>query len=124
MFRLNIEKRTKSNKNYRKVLKTTPQMQLVLMSIPVGEDIPREKHKNITQFIRFEGGVGQVIIGRKKTTVRDGDAVMIPPNVYHQVINKGRTPLKLYALYSPPEHRPGLTQKKKPKEEHKHAHGH
>ena len=120
MFKLNIEKETVKNNNYRKVIRTTAQMQLVLMSIPVGEDIPREKHNNITQFIRFEKGVGEVIVGRKKRKVKDGDAVVIPPNVYHRVINKGRTPLKLYAIYSPPEHRPGLVQKNKPKNNHHH----
>lgn len=117
MFKIDIEKETIKNRNYRKVLKTTSQMQLVLMNIPVGEDIPKEKHHKTTQFIRFEKGVGEVQIGRsgkKRCRVKDGDIVIIPAGTYHKVINKGRRPLKLYALYSPPEHKPGLVQKNKP----------
>lgn len=118
MYKVNIEKKTLKNKNYRQVLHTTPQLQLVVMSIPVGEDIPREKHRKKTQFIRIEGGKGTITVGRKKVNVKDGDSVMIPPDTYHRVVNTGKRPLKLYALYSPPEHKKGLRQRKKPKSEH------
>lgn len=118
MFKINIEKKSISNKAYRKVIETTPQMQLVLMSIPVGSDIHMEKHKKTTQFIRIEKGTGQAIIMKGKTkkryTLKDGDSIVIHPNTYHQIKNKGKTPLKLYALYSPPEHKPNLVQKNRP----------
>ena len=118
MFKFGVEKKTISNKAYRKVIHTTPQMQLVLMSIPVGSDIHMEKHKNTTQFIRIEKGKAQGITiknGKKyKYSLKDGDSVTVSPNTYHQIVNKGKTPLKLYTLYSPPEHKPNLVQKNRP----------
>lgn len=108
MFKLNIEKKTLSNKQYRNVLYTTPQMQLVLMSIPVGDDIPKEKHAKVTQFIRVEEGKASVTIYKgkreEKKILKDGDAVIIDPNTYHYVKNIGDIPVKLYTLYSPPQH--------------------
>lgn len=100
----NIEKQTLKNKYYRRVIFTTKNMQLVLMSIPSGTDIGREKHKKNSQFIRVESGKGVVIIGRKIHRLRDGDAVIIPPNRYHNIINTGKKPLQLYTIYTPPEH--------------------
>ena len=111
MFKVNIEKATIKNKSYRKVLYTTPQMQLVLMSIPVGSDIHKEKHKKVSQFIRVEKGTGQAVVSGKKYKLSDGISIVIPPNKWHQIINTGRTPLKLYTLYSPPQHKDKLVQR-------------
>ena len=104
-FKANIEKLTERNNFYRKVLYTTKQMQLVLMSLNSNEEIGREKHPNISQFIRVEEGSGVAIVGRKRYRLKDGDAVIIPPNKYHNII-AGTEGLKLYTIYSPPEHRP------------------
>lgn len=109
---INIERETLRNNNYRKVLFTTPQQQLVVMSLMPGEDIPAETH-NGTQFIRVEAGKGVAEIGATKSNIRDGSVVMIPPRHRHYVKNTSRTePLKLYTIYSPPEHRPGLIQRR------------
>jgi mannose-6-phosphate isomerase-like protein (cupin superfamily) len=103
-YKGDIENQTLKNKYYRKVIYTTKNMQLVLMSIPKGEEIGMEKHKNTSQFIRVEGGKGIAIVGNKKYSLKDGKAVLIPPNKRHNIINTGSKPLKLYSIYSPPEH--------------------
>jgi mannose-6-phosphate isomerase-like protein (cupin superfamily) len=114
-FKVNIEKKTISNKNYRKVLYTTDQTQLVVMNIPVSGDIPSEVHPKTTQFIRIEKGSGQITVGSKKYSVLDGDSVIIPANTRHYVKNTHKSaPLLLYTIYSPPEHPPGLVQKTSP----------
>lgn len=100
----NIEKQTLKNTFYRKVLFTTKTMQLVLMSIPPGQDIGFERHKKTTQFIRIESGKGRVVINNTSHRLSDGYAVIIPPKKKHNIINTGRKPLKLYTIYSPPEH--------------------
>lgn len=104
MYKVNIEKKTLKNKFYRNVLKTTKNMQLVIMSIPVGGDIPKEKHKG-TQFIRIEQGKAKVSVSRKSYNMKADDIIIIPPHTYHYVKNTGKKDLKLYALYSPPEHK-------------------
>jgi mannose-6-phosphate isomerase-like protein (cupin superfamily) len=109
----NIEKQTLKNKYYRKVIFTTKNMQLVLMFIPSGQDIGIEKHKKRSQFIRVESGKGKAIIGRKIHRLRDGDALIIPPNRYHNIINTGNKPLRLYTIYTPPEHPKNRKQKVK-----------
>lgn len=102
-YKTNIERKTLDNKKFRKILYTTKQMQLVVMSVI--DDIPKEKHVGVTQFIRVESGKGYVIIGNKKRKIEDGDCVIIPENVYHYVKNTDKNnPLKLYVLYAPPEH--------------------
>lgn len=103
-LKINIEKKTRSNSFYRKVIFTTKTIQLVLMSLKPGIEIGKEKHSKTTQFIRIEKGTGIAIIRNKKLPLKDGDAIMIKPNTYHNIINTGKTPLKLYTLYSPPEH--------------------
>ena len=114
-----LEKETLSNKNYRKVIYTVPnQMQLVIMSIPKNKDIHREVHPKTTQFIRIEKGTALATIGSKRKrqyTLTDGDSIIIPPNTFHRVQNVGKNPLKLYTIYTPPEHKPGLVQKRRPK---------
>ena len=110
----NLEKQTKKNKFYRKVIFTTKNMQLVLMSIPPGEEIGLEKHKKTSQFIRIDSGKGIFVIGNNYHKLKDGDAVIIPPNKYHNIINTGKRSLKLYSIYTPPEHPKNRKQKIKP----------
>lgn len=105
---LDIERETIDNDAYRRVLSTTPQMQLVLMSLALGEDIPSEVHRDATQFIRVEQGRGLVQLdlpeGRTALSVEDGSAVLIPAGTRHYVAQRGPEALKLYVLYAPPEH--------------------
>lgn len=118
MFSIDIEKATLENNNYRKVLKTTNNQQLVLMSLIPGEDIPKEIHQDIDQFIRVEAGTGKVIIGENQnveTNIKDGSSVTITSGTWHRVVNTGTDSLKLYSIYSPPEHPPGLIQYRQPK---------
>lgn len=109
-YRVNIEKATLANNSYRKVLFTTHQQQLVVMSLPPRDFIPRENHKKTTQFIRIEKGFGIAIIDDIIYNLIDGIVLMIPPNTWHYIENTGSVPLKLYTIYSPPEHDPNLIQ--------------
>ena len=113
MYRQNIESDTVANTLYRKVEYTTPQMQLVLMSIPNGVDIGSEIHPKTTQFVRVESGTGVAVIGDRKVYLKDGVAIVIPPNTRHNIKSTSQN-LKLYTLYSPPEHPPTTKLKTKP----------
>lgn len=105
VYHKNIEKITESNKYFRKVLSTTPNMQLVVMSLKPKEDIGMEIHPYITQFIRVESGTGVAVINGTKYKLSSGSAVVIPLNTEHNIINTSKTdPLKLYTIYSPPNH--------------------
>lgn len=110
VFIEDIEKLTLENTDYRRVIFTSDYSQLVLMSVPVDEEIELEKHPYIDQFFRFEQGLGEIQIGKNKEKtflVKDGSGVVIPHNTYHRVINVGKVPLKLYTIYSPPNHERG-----------------
>lgn len=111
----NLDVLTKTNENYRKVLHTTKDQQLVLMSIPYNEEIGMEVHPSTTQFIKIEQGSCIVIIGKEKLKLKKGMCIVVNPNTYHNVISKSKKGLKLYTIYSPPEHKPNLVQKYKPK---------
>lgn len=104
-FSIDLEKATIENTEYRKILYTPGYQQLVLMSIPVNGDIPLEVHEHTDQFFRFEQGEGVIQVENKDIKVKDGSAVIIPHGTYHRVVNTGKTPLKLYTIYSPPEHK-------------------
>ena len=104
-YRTNVEEQTLKNSAFRKVLNTTKEMQLVLMSLKTGEEIGMEKHDGITQFIRIEKGDAIAITGRngeKKTALVGGDAIMIPGGAWHNIV--AVSPVKLYTLYAPPAH--------------------
>ena len=118
----NIEKATRENTDYRRVLYTAKNTQLVLMNLLPGEEIGKETH-HLDQFLRFEEGKGLVILDDIEHQVVDGDAVVVPMGTKHNVINTGDTPLKLYSLYSPPEHRDGTTHKTKADEKEEHFDG-
>lgn len=102
----NIEEETLSNENFRKVLYTGQYSQLVVMSVPPGEDIGKEVHGQ-DQFIRIEGGEGKAILDGVEHSLSDGMAVVVPAGSEHNIINTGSEPLKLYSLYSPPHHADG-----------------
>ena len=113
-FKSNIEKDTLSNGNFRRVLYTGKYSQLVLMNLKPGEEIGEEVHKTVDQFFRFEKGAGTVIIDGVKQKIADGDAVIVPAGARHNVVNTSKTlQLKLYTIYSPPEHEDGTIRKTK-----------
>jgi len=104
-FHADIEKETLENNYFRKVLFTGTHTQLVVMSLAPGEDIGMETHHNLDQFFRFESGVGKVIMNGEETDVKADDVVIVPAGTNHNIINTSDTePLKLYTLYSPPNH--------------------
>ena len=113
-----IEKLTLENTDYRRVIFTTDKSQLVLMSIPAKEDIEMEVH-DVDQFFRIEQGYGELQIGKKqigknqKYPIKDKTAMVIPAGTFHRVVNVGNIPLKLYSIYTPPEHPRGRVDKTK-----------
>lgn len=111
-----IERETLANTDYRRVVFTGPKSQLVLMSIPPGEEIGVETHDATDQFIRVEGGAGYVELDGKRHELRDGSAVVIPAGTRHNVVNNAQAALRLYTLYSPPEHPDGTVQRTKAEE--------
>ena len=112
----NIETATQDNSFYRKVLYTGPYIQLVIMSIPPGEEIGEEVHEKGDQFIRVEAGSGEFVLDGKSVPARDGESTVVPQGVKHNVINNGSTPLQLYVIYSPPEHPAGTEHETKSQE--------
>ncbi len=118
----NIEKATLENTDYRRVLYTSKSSQLVLMNLKPGEEIGEEIHK-LDQFIRIEQGSAQVILDDVTHEVKDDDAIVIPQGTKHNVINTGEIELKLYSVYSPPEHKDGTVHKTKELEQEEHFDG-
>ncbi len=104
----NIENDTINNEYYRKVIFTSRNQQLVLMSIKPKDDIPKEIHNDNDQFIRIEKGTGKLYVGpneKDSYDLTDGVAVIIPAGTWHHIVNISETePLKLYTIYSPPHH--------------------
>jgi len=116
-----IEKATLENENYRRVLFTGQNLQLVLMTLRPGEEIGKETHEKHDQFIRVEAGAGSVVLNGKTHALADGVAVVIPAGVEHNVINiSPRQPLRLYTLYAPPEHAEGTVHRTKADEPPEH----
>ena len=107
---VNIDRFSKSNSNYRTALWTGQHLQVTLMSIRVGGDIGLEMHPDLDQFIRVESGYGLVKMGNSKDKLNyqkqvDGNyAIIIPAGTWHNLINIGNRPLKLYSIYVPPQH--------------------
>jgi mannose-6-phosphate isomerase-like protein (cupin superfamily) len=100
-----IEKETRKNPDFRRVLYTGKNSQLVLMSLKPLEEIGMEVHTDRDQFFRFESGEGKVVIDGVEHPVKDGDAVIVPAGARHNVVNTSKKlELKLYTIYSPPEH--------------------
>jgi mannose-6-phosphate isomerase-like protein (cupin superfamily) len=110
-----IEDETISNDNFRKVLVTGKNLQLVVMSLKPEEDIGNEVHENVDQFFRIDSGEGKVVIEEKdEYPVKDGSSIIIKAGTYHNIINTSKTEdLKLYTIYSPPNHPEGTIHKTK-----------
>ena len=109
----NMSYMTNQNTFFRKVVATSPNMQLVLMSINPKEDSGLTKHPYTTELIRIESGVGLAQLGMLKTKLYPGKMIFIYPGLQHNIINIGETDLKLYSIYSPPVLPKDLIQKNK-----------
>lgn len=103
----NIEKESLANENFRRVLYTAKNSQLVLMSLQPNEDIGEEVH-TLDQFIRIEKGAGKAVLDGVEHALEDGSAVVIPAGTRHNVINGPEGQMKIYTVYSPPEHQDGV----------------
>ena len=116
---INIDKVTKMNQNFRTALWTGTHLQATLMSIDVGDDIGIEVHPDVDQFIRIEEGIAFVQMGPRKNTliyrqqVNSDYAIFIPAGTWHNIINIGNIPLKVYSIYAPPHHQKGTIHKTK-----------
>ncbi len=103
-YSTSLERETLKNTDFRRVLYTGKHSQLVLMCLRAGEEIGEETHNTVDQFFRFEKGEGLVVIDGNKHSVKDGSGVIVPAGAKHNVINTSKSVLKLYTIYSPPEH--------------------
>ena len=124
-FVFNIRHATNMNRNFRTALWTGGHLQLTLMSIPVGGDIGVEIHPDVDQFIRVESGHAKVYFGNSRSSLQEAKvvnenyAVLIPAGAWHNIVNIGNRPLKVYSLYAPPNHPFGTVHKTKADAEHK-----
>ncbi|KKI92885.1 hypothetical protein WQ54_06790 [Bacillus sp. SA1-12] len=109
-FVVNINEASKQNKTYRTALWTGNHLQVTLMSLKIGEDIGLEIHPHLDQFFRIEQGQGMIKMGKRKDylnvvrRISDDTAIMIPAGTWHNIINTGNIPLRLYSIYAPPQH--------------------
>ena len=116
----NIEERTVENDDFRRVLYTGKNLQLVLMTLQPGEEIGSEVHEDRDQFFRVEEGAGAVDIDGVANAVEDGSAVIVPAGARHNVRNTGDAPLRLYTIYGPPEHKDQVVQSTKEEADRRH----
>ena len=113
-YAINLEKETRENNDFRRVLYTGRYSQLVLMNLKPMEEIGVETHEDVDQFFRFEEGEGIVTIDGKEHLARDGFGVVVPAGAKHNVANTSKnSDLKLYTIYSPPEHQDGIVRHSK-----------
>ncbi len=117
VFHQNIIEAVKKNDNFRKEMITGKNSQLVIMSIPVGGEIGEEIHPIIDQTFFFVEGKGIAIIAGKTTEIAPEHLIFVPAGTKHNFKNTGSSPLKLFTIYAPPQHKPGTVQKTKPLED-------
>ena len=104
-FIADIEELTEENSDFRRVLYTGKNLQLVLMAIEPGGEIGEEVHDDRDQFFRIEKGRGEVVIDGQRSKIKGDDAIIVPAGARHNIVNTDEKPLRLYTLYAPPEHR-------------------
>lgn len=127
-YTVNIEDATLQNENFRTTLWTGSHMQMTLMSIPVGGEIGLEKHEGIDQFLRLEQGKGRVQMGDSKDNldyekeIGDDWVVLVPSGKWHNITNIGDVPMKVYSIYTPPEHPHGTVHATKEESDADHHH--
>ena len=112
-FNEDIVKRAKANSYFREVLSTGPNSQVVVMSIPPGGDIGSEVHPDVDQVLVFVQGEGEAILDGEKSAIAVDRLVHVPAGTRHNFVNTGKTDLRLYTIYAPPEHAPGTIHKTK-----------
>lgn len=117
-----IERDTLDNEDFRRVLYTGKNSQLVLMSIEPGDDIGEETH-HLDQFIRIEQGTARAVLDGAEHDIEADWALVIPAGTKHNIINVGEIPLKLYSIYSPPEHKDGTVHRTKADAQEEHFDG-
>lgn len=118
----NIEQATIENTDFRRVLYTAKNSQLVVMSIPPGQEIGEETHR-LDQFLRLEQGSAKAILDGIEYDIHDAWAVVVPAGMKHNFINTGDRDLKLYSIYSPPEHKDGTVHATKADVQEEHFDG-
>lgn len=104
----NVQQLALENNNFRKVLFTNEHSQVVLMSVLPGEDIGREVHKTVDQVLVFVKGAGEALVGQDTHVIQPGDMFVVPAGTEHDFTNTGNEALKLFTVYSPPEHPDGV----------------
>lgn len=109
-FQTNIVKVTAENTDFRRVLFTGAESQLVVMSIPPGGEVGQEVHKHVEQILYFQSGIGKAILDGKTTPVGPGDVVIVTPGTQHNFINTGTVPLQIITTYAPPNHIDGTIE--------------
>ena len=120
----NIDQATVANEDFRRVLYTGKNLQLVLMTLQPGDEIGEEVHDDRDQFFRIEEGSGEIRIDGKANRAEDDFAVIVPAGARHNVVNSGDRPLKLYTLYGPPEHKDGTVHKDNAQADRDHENDH
>lgn len=108
-----IEEQTEANRDFRRVLFTGPQVQLVVMALQPGEELGEEIHPGTDQFFRVEEGKGKVWIDGVEAGIESDMAIVVPAGTRHNIKNTGHKPLKLYTLYAPPQHAAGTVHRTK-----------
>jgi len=118
----NIEALTEQNDDFRRVLYTGHNLQLVVMTLQPGDEIGMEVHDDRDQFFRIEEGSGEIWIDGKANKVKADDGVVVPQGANHNVVNTGKEPLRLYTIYGPPEHIDGTVHATAADAEKEHEH--
>jgi mannose-6-phosphate isomerase-like protein (cupin superfamily) len=110
---IDLDRLTRENDDFRREAATAEHSQVVLMTIPPGEEIGEEVHEGIDQLLVFVDGDAEAIVGGETSRVGAGEAVLVPAGTRHNFVNRGDTPLRLFTVYSPPEHAPGAVHRTK-----------
>jgi len=113
VFNQDVKKIALKNKNFRRVLSTAKNSQIVVMSLRPKEDIGMEVHKDVDQILIFLEGEGKAIVGGKTSKIKKDSVVHVPMGSWHNFVNTGKKTMKLFTVYSPPEHKPGTVHKTK-----------
>ncbi|MEK7183048.1 MAG: cupin domain-containing protein [Patescibacteria group bacterium] len=113
-YLINLAQAAKTNQYFRQVLHTGAKSQLVIMNLPVGEDIGEETHDHVEQVLYFQSGTGKTIIEGQESALKPGDVLVVSPKAKHNIINTGNEPLIIATVYVPPNHIDGTVHRTRP----------